>query len=349
MDTYVHPEVALAVAKAMTKIKDPTARKAAKVKGTTKDGKPYEYEYFYADLADIYSEVREALAENGLFIDHAVRVDANQVYVSTSLVHSSGHCLPPIELGFRLPASIQDLGGITTYLRRYTLCLRLGIAAESDDDANSADKKQAETTTRRREPEPRREPQRRQEQAPPPVAPPTPAPAPAPASTPAPAPVAQPDHHPSFTPAVRAAFHARLGEIFKTLALPKATYDDVKAVCAAIDRPKPSQMDDISRRTLLDWLTAGGVARLVHTHYTRRLAELDSRIGRRLTMGLVGDWVEARFGTRFEALAILDKERIFSDLEASDSPKLDSLLSFQETQEANGHAPTTPQGAAGGK
>ncbi len=370
MEPYINPELAKALSAAMAEISDPVAKKVAKVKGTTKDGKPYDYEYFYADLADVYQSVRPALAKHGLFIDHSTRVEGATIYVATTVVHASGHCLPPVELGHRLPGSIQEMGGVTTYLRRYTLCLRLGIAAESDDDANDVDKKPAETRRRDEPPrerpkqqEPKQEPPRerqeprQQRQTAPPAAPAstttsasttsvsTPAtPAPAPAPAPDPTPVHD-GHHPSFTAEACKAFHGQLKGVFGRIGLPKATYDDVKAVCAALQRPKPSQMDGESRSKLLLWLEeAKGAQALASVHYARRIAELEAKVGRRLTLDLISDWVDARLGRPWAGLTIAEREEVIAGLE-QDSQKLANLLSFQETQEVMASAPTAPTGA----
>lgn len=96
------------------------------------------YSFDYAPLDEIIDAVRPALADNGLAVKALVSTSAEFVCVTTKLAHASGQwekstCRWP------RPARIQDFGGIVTYLRRYTLCGILNIAAETDDDGNADD------------------------------------------------------------------------------------------------------------------------------------------------------------------------------------------------------------------
>lgn len=127
-------ELASALAKAQAKFGNPPRSHEGKVSGTTKAGKPYEYRYRYADLADTIGAVREHLNAEGLSVVQMIEPDGNGgLLLGTQIIHSSGQwirgdvTIPP-------GLSSQDLGSALTYRRRYALSAMLGIAAEDDDD-----------------------------------------------------------------------------------------------------------------------------------------------------------------------------------------------------------------------
>lgn len=129
-------ELAKALAAAQSKMAPPVKDKTAKIQG--KDGKPGR-EYHYADISTVIDATREELAKNGLAISQTTRSVYNGgLFLGTELVtillHSSGQFL---ESDYFIPRtdSAQQFGGQLTYHRRYQLCSVLGIAAESDDDA----------------------------------------------------------------------------------------------------------------------------------------------------------------------------------------------------------------------
>jgi hypothetical protein len=108
----------------------------ATVKGKTKDGRSYEYDYKYASLPAIMDAVRPVLSANGLCLTHwfdgcgnlvtAVRDSAGEGIESA--VECSDHGLAP-----------QDWGKKVTYYRRYSAVALLGLAPDDDDDAASID------------------------------------------------------------------------------------------------------------------------------------------------------------------------------------------------------------------
>jgi hypothetical protein len=95
------------------------------------------YTFKYAPLDTILEKVRPALALNQLCLIQGMSEDQNAVV--TRLGHSSGQW---IEHAIRLPriegVSIQDLGGLITYCKRYGAEAALGVVATDDDDANGA-------------------------------------------------------------------------------------------------------------------------------------------------------------------------------------------------------------------
>lgn len=141
-------ELAAALATAQKAMKAPTKRRVGKVSGTSKSGKAYEYEYNYADLADVIECARGALADNGLALTQVLRMHAEGFLVmETLLMHTSGQWLSsevPIPNGLKP----QELGSFLTYMRRYAGSSILGIAAEDDDDGA-----RAQRAKRNREPQ----------------------------------------------------------------------------------------------------------------------------------------------------------------------------------------------------
>lgn len=94
----------------------------------------------YADLATVMNVCRKALGDNGLCVIQSVLpFGANgETCVATTLGHTSGQwirsCIP-MESGL----SPQRLGESVTYARRIALSAMLGIAADDEDDGQSAE------------------------------------------------------------------------------------------------------------------------------------------------------------------------------------------------------------------
>ena len=92
------------------------------------------YEYSYADLASIIAAVRPVLGKHGLSFVQLLEGEG----IRTELRHASGGLIASVFPWPQMPANPQALGSMVTYLRRYTLCALLGVAAEDDDDAQAA-------------------------------------------------------------------------------------------------------------------------------------------------------------------------------------------------------------------
>jgi len=88
----------------------------------------------YASLDNVLETIKEPLALHGL--SFAQFPDANGL--TTILMHSGGEWL---EATYDVPlakADPQGAGSAITYMRRYALGAILGLATETDDDANVA-------------------------------------------------------------------------------------------------------------------------------------------------------------------------------------------------------------------
>ena len=115
----------------------------------TKDGKNPAFNSKYATLAEVLETVRDPLADNGfaLIQDPDTDMANSTVGVVTRLIHESGVELKSARLSaplkkeftrdkIELPPSVQQIGSLVTYLRRYSLCAFLSVAVE-DDDGNA--------------------------------------------------------------------------------------------------------------------------------------------------------------------------------------------------------------------
>jgi hypothetical protein len=108
---------------------------------------PY-YHSKYADLSTVIAATQPSLAKNGLVVmqESTVDVQRQRVTVTTMLAHSSGEwkehelTLPAVMVGKdgRIRFDAQSCGAAITYARRYSYQGIVGVAAELDDDANSA-------------------------------------------------------------------------------------------------------------------------------------------------------------------------------------------------------------------
>ena len=103
----------------------------------------------YATLASILDAIRGPLTENGFALVQEATTGDMSVSVVTRLLHESGAELVSQPLsaplkkeftktGVELPPSVQQIGSLVTYLRRYSLCPFLGVALDDDDDGNLA-------------------------------------------------------------------------------------------------------------------------------------------------------------------------------------------------------------------
>lgn len=121
-------ELAAALAKAQSEMKNAGLNKV----------NPH-FKSKYADLPTIRDAVMPVLTKHGMAITQTYDVDEQgRSYVVTILMHSSGQWLSskcPVKADRDGP---QPFGSASTYARRYSLAAIAGIAAEEDDDAESA-------------------------------------------------------------------------------------------------------------------------------------------------------------------------------------------------------------------
>lgn len=107
--------------------------------GKSKTADTGKYKYSFADLADIFEEIRPHLAAAGLAVTQAlVRASAPGLLgIDTKLWHASGETYSEVA-EFPIGKDPQQIGSATTYFKRYALSAMLGLATEEDDDGKAA-------------------------------------------------------------------------------------------------------------------------------------------------------------------------------------------------------------------
>ena len=105
----------------------------------------------YASLGAIINAVRLPLARHGISAVQTVSTDGGAVGVTTTLLHASGEWMAETAMS-ALPdrATVQQLGSIITYLRRYCLASVTNIVGEEDQDGNEASLPSAPRTEARK-------------------------------------------------------------------------------------------------------------------------------------------------------------------------------------------------------
>ena len=108
----------------------------ATVRGVSKSGKPYEYDYTYATLPTIFHKILPVLHAHGI----ALTQTSDGGNLITALRHESGEWLSSsLEMPSPRNLSPQDWGKSHSYFRRYEVNGILGIAPEDDTDAAGVD------------------------------------------------------------------------------------------------------------------------------------------------------------------------------------------------------------------
>lgn len=121
----------------------------AEIKDAAKDATNPHFKNKYATLSSIRSAVTPALSKNGLSVvqlnePHGV----DGVCVVTLLMHESGEW---IRSRLYVPVTKKDpqgFGSALTYARRYALAAMCNVAADDDDDAETASKTPAKNDSK---------------------------------------------------------------------------------------------------------------------------------------------------------------------------------------------------------
>lgn len=117
-----------------------------KFKPVVKDTENPYFHSKYVDLHSLIESTRSALAAEGLVITQGAERTEQEVTITTLLLHSSGQwmqnklSLPATSMGkdSKIKFDAQSVGSAITYARRYAYQAILNIAADEDDDGNSA-------------------------------------------------------------------------------------------------------------------------------------------------------------------------------------------------------------------
>lgn len=94
--------------------------------------------YRYASLSAIWNTVRPVLSRHGIaVVQLPIVAGSGRVGLRTIITHESGESIESLA---DMPAgdTPQACGSAYTYLRRYSIAAALGIVAEEDDDAQTA-------------------------------------------------------------------------------------------------------------------------------------------------------------------------------------------------------------------
>ena len=135
-----HDKLFEALAKAQGQIQNAEAREEAQVKN--KEGK-FLYSFKYADLAACLEVIRKPLSDNGLALIQIPSLGDNKdgisaVHMRTVLGHGeSGQSISCEMTMYPEKGGPQAVGGVMSYLRRYSMCSLIGVA-QFDDDARTA-------------------------------------------------------------------------------------------------------------------------------------------------------------------------------------------------------------------
>ncbi len=109
-----------------------------------KDRKTGELLPDYADLATVFDTVRVVYGKNGLSIRQTFHPfkDDGTIYLVTTVGHASGQ-FERSYLPMKGNIPPQELSKTATYLKRVALCAAVGIAADDDDDGETANRSTA--------------------------------------------------------------------------------------------------------------------------------------------------------------------------------------------------------------
>lgn len=109
-----------------------------------KDRKTGELLPDYADLATVFDTIRAVYGANGLSIRQTFSPykDDGTIMLVTTIGHSSGQ-FERSYLPMKGNIPPQELAKVSTYLKRVAICAAVGIAADDDDDGESANRSTA--------------------------------------------------------------------------------------------------------------------------------------------------------------------------------------------------------------
>lgn len=146
MSTSSSPPGSLAEALAAFQADLPDVRKTETAKVATKSGRDFEYRY--ADLADVSKAVLPKLGALGLsWITRPTLTTDGKFVLAYRLLHVSGESIEgeyPMQTG-----DAQAMGSAITYARRYALCAVTGVMPDSDDDGAAASRSRLGDKARR--------------------------------------------------------------------------------------------------------------------------------------------------------------------------------------------------------
>lgn len=98
----------------------------------------------YADLTSIWRACKDSLSTNGLAISQVTGFMEGQLFLVTTLVHSSGEWMKGYHPLYLAKQDPQAVGSAISYARRYALAAIVGVCkVGEDDDAEKAQDRKA--------------------------------------------------------------------------------------------------------------------------------------------------------------------------------------------------------------
>lgn len=136
--TQVNPEAQAklfeALSKAQAEYPDVPKSKVVKVRGKTKNGQPFEYEFKYAPLEEVQRALRKPFEKHGLsFFQRVVAGDGSDALLITTIGHKDGGWIAD-SMPITRSGDMKEFGGTITYAKRFALCAIAGISAEEDTE-----------------------------------------------------------------------------------------------------------------------------------------------------------------------------------------------------------------------
>lgn len=119
--------------------------KTVKYQGTSKGGKDFQTDFQYVPLDDILEKIKD---NNKWALLQPISEVNGTPAITNILIHESGDKIESGAFVLRFTSDkMQDIGAVITYSRRYSLGAFLGIATETDNDANfESDVKEVKAT-----------------------------------------------------------------------------------------------------------------------------------------------------------------------------------------------------------
>lgn len=132
-----HPTLGEALAAFQAELPKLLKDERASVKGETKDGRPYDKSYDYADLAQVVQAVLPPLGRHGLAFTTKPTMTEKGFGLVYRLIHGASGEVDegfwPIQM-----AAPQLMGSNITYARRYALMAVTGVFPDKEDDDGKA-------------------------------------------------------------------------------------------------------------------------------------------------------------------------------------------------------------------
>jgi hypothetical protein len=124
---------------AVNEIAASLAKAQSQIEHALKDSKNPHFKSSFASLASVINATRDGLTANGISVAQQTVPRDGQLFVVTTLFHSSGQWIRSFTPVIFTKQDAQGMGSGMTYARRYALAAMVGISQE-DDDGNEASK-----------------------------------------------------------------------------------------------------------------------------------------------------------------------------------------------------------------